>query len=91
MSQSDGGRTGLMEHILARKKRLPSGQYFKHIKRIPFTGFNNIKACLRILGTSPVTTFTCERSFSAKRRLETYAKSTMLSERLNGISLMHVR
>ena len=60
------------------------------LKRFPFNGFNNIKVSLRILGTSPVTTYTCERSFSAMRRLKTYARSTMVSERLNGIALMHV-
>ena len=42
------------------------------LKRIPFNGFDNIKVSLRTLGTSPVTTCTCERSFSAMRRLKTY-------------------
>ena len=60
------------------------------LKRIPFNGFNNIKVSLRILGTSAVTTCTCEWSFSAMRRLKTYTRSTMVSERLNGIALMHV-
>ena len=54
------------------------------LKRIPFNGFNNIKVSLRILGTSPLP------HFSAMRRLKTYARSTMVSERLNGIALMHV-
>ena len=31
------------------------------LKRIPFNGFNNIKVSVRVLGTSPVTTCTCER------------------------------
>ena len=60
------------------------------LKRIPFNGFNNIKVSLRILGFSPVTTCTCERSFSAMRRLNTYTRSIMVSERLNGIALIHV-
>ena len=60
------------------------------LKCIPFNGFNNIKVSLRILGTSPVTTCTCERSFSAMRRLNTYTRSIMVSERLNGIALIHV-
>ena len=58
--------------------------------RIPFNGFNNIKFSLRILGTCPVTTCTCEQSFSAMRQLKTCTRSTMVSERLNGIALMHV-
>ena len=31
------------------------------LKRIPFNGFNNIKVSVRVLGTSPLTTCTCER------------------------------
>ena len=60
------------------------------LKSINFNGFSNIKVALRILGTLPVTTCSCERSFSAMRRLKTYTRSTMSSERLNGVALMHV-
>ena len=62
------------------------------LKSINFSSFSNIKICLRILGTLPVTicTCTCERSFSPMRRLKNYTRSTMVSERLNGIALMHV-
>ena len=62
------------------------------LKRIQFDGFNNIKVCLRILGTSPVTACTCEWSCyetTAMRQPKTYVRSTMVSERLNGIALMH--
>ena len=38
-------------------------------QRIPFNGFKNFKVSLRIVGTSPVTTCTCERSFSAMSQL----------------------
>ena len=51
------------------------------LKRIPFNGFNNIKVSSRILGNSPETTCTCERSFSAMRRLKTYARNSMISGR----------
>ena len=60
------------------------------LKSINFSSFSNIKICLRILGTLPVTTCTCERSFSSMRRLKNYTRSTMVSESLNGIALMHV-
>ena len=60
------------------------------LKHILFNGFNNIKVSLRILDTSPVATCSCERSFSAMRRLKTYARRTMVSERLNDIALMYV-
>ena len=60
-------------------------------KRILFNDFNNMKVSLKIIGTSPVTTCTYERSFSAMRRLKSYARSTMVSKRLNSIALMHFR
>ena len=45
---------------------------------------------LRILGTLPVTTSSCERSISSLRRLKTYLRSTMSQERLNSLVLLHV-
>ena len=60
------------------------------LKSIDFKSFSNNKVCPRILGTLLVTTCTCERSFSSMRRLKTYTRSAMISERLNGITLMHV-
>ena len=74
---------------LESKDSLPDNISSK-LKRFPFKGFNSIKVSLRILGTSPVTTCTCERSFSTMRRLKTYTRSTTVSERLNGIVLMYV-
>ena len=60
------------------------------LKSINFSGFQNIKVALRIIGTLPVTSCECERSFSALRRLKTYTRSTMVAERLNGLALLHV-
>ena len=66
------------------------GNISSTLKSIDFKSFSNIEVCLKILGTLPVTTCTCERSFSSTRRLKTYTRNTMISERLNGIALMHV-
>ena len=52
--------------------------------------FPNIYAALRILATIPVTSCECERAVSVLRRLKTYLRSTMLQDRLNGLSLMTV-
>ena len=60
------------------------------LKSIKFSGFQNIKVALRIIGTLPVTSCKCERSFSALRRLKTYTRSTMVAEKLNGLALLHV-
>ena len=76
------------KHWLESKDCLPDN-ISSTLKQILFTGFNNVEVCLRILGTSPVKTCTSEWSFAAMKRLKTYARSTMVSERLNGIALMH--
>ncbi|VEN39225.1 unnamed protein product [Callosobruchus maculatus] len=45
---------------------------------------------IRILLTIPVSTCTCERSFSAMRRLKSYLRSTLKAERLNHFSILHI-
>ena len=42
------------------------------LKVIMFPGFENITVALKILGTLPVTSCECERSFSALRRPNSY-------------------
>ena len=60
------------------------------LKCIPFNGCNNVQVSRIIHGTSPVPTCTYERSFSAMRRLKTYTRITMVSERLIDFTLMYV-
>ena len=60
------------------------------LKLIAFAGFENIKTALVILGTLPVTSCECERSFSAMKLLKTKLRSTMVSDRFNGLALMYI-
>ncbi|XP_065651277.1 52 kDa repressor of the inhibitor of the protein kinase-like [Hydra vulgaris] len=60
------------------------------LKSISFPGFENIRIALRILGTLPVTSCECERSFSVMRRLKDYMRTTMSEDRLNGLALMYI-
>ena len=71
------------------KGKIPS-TVSETLKHLSFQAFTNIKILLRILGTVPVTTCTCERCISKLRLLKDYTKSTMINDRLNGIALMHV-
>lgn len=50
----------------------------------------NVALLLRLFTVLPVTTATAERTFSGLRRLKTYLRSTMGSERLNGLALLTV-
>ena len=58
------------------------------LKEYRFSGLENIKVCLQILGTLPITSCECERSFSGMRRLKSYLRNSMVQERLNGLALM---
>ena len=52
--------------------------------------FPNVHKLLRILCTLPITSAECERSFSTLRRLKTYLRATMTSERESGPALMNI-
>ena len=52
--------------------------------------FPSIYESLRILGTVPVTTCTCERSISGLRRLKTWMRNTMTEERLNSLAVIMI-
>ena len=47
------------------------------------------KALMLLLITMPVSTASAERSFSVMRRLKTYLRATMTTERLSGLALLH--
>ena len=52
--------------------------------------FPAVSDALTIAATLPVTTCTVERSFSTLRRIKTWLRSTMSSNRLNGLAMMSV-
>ena len=67
------------QHWKNWKAFLPDGASLTP-KRINFPCFPIIKAALRILGTVPVTSCACERSFSSIKSLKTYNRSTMMND-----------
>ena len=52
--------------------------------------FPNILTALKIFGTIPVTTCSCERSISTLHRLKTFMRSTMGEKRLTSLPLLNV-
>ena len=52
--------------------------------------FPNIIKLIRILICKPVSSVTCESSFSGLRRLKTWLSNSMSNERLNNLLLCHV-
>ena len=59
------------------------------VKAINQALYPNVYVCLAVLVTMPVATATAERSFSVMRRVKTYLRSTMRTERLSSLALMH--
>jgi hypothetical protein len=58
-------------------------KYSSNLKR-------KLEKLLQLLATLPVTTCSSERSFSTLRRIKTYLRSTMGSERLNGLAMLSI-
>ena len=52
--------------------------------------YPNISTVLKLLGTVPVTTCTCERCMSVLRRLKTYLRSTIGQDRFNDLAVLHI-
>ena len=59
------------------------------LEQIDKDAYVNIYTILQILITIPISSASCERSISTLRNLETYLRSTMVQDRLNGLALMH--
>ena len=62
----------------------------KAVKLCEKEQFPNIFTLIKIGSTLPVTSAECERSFSAMRRLRTWLRSSMNSERLSALAIMHI-
>ena len=60
------------------------------LKRVNALVFPNIYLALKLLGTLPITTCKCERSFSSLRSIKAWDRSTMTNERLNGLALLFI-
>jgi len=52
--------------------------------------FSELVLLTKLFFVVPVSSATAERSFSAMRRLKTYLRSTMSTERLNSVTTLHV-
>ena len=50
----------------------------------------NFFKVLQLVITLPVRSATCERSFSAMRRVRNYLRSTMSEDRFTSLSLLHI-
>ena len=71
------------------KKDIFPSNFSDTLKSVNFTGFKNIKVLLRIMGTLPLTSCECERTFSGMKRVKTCLRCRMSQDRMNGLSLLN--
>jgi len=69
----------------AKPKSLYETLLLTNIERYPY-----IATILLILLTMPASTATTERSFSAMNGINTYVRSTMTTERLSSLAILHI-
>lgn len=60
------------------------------IDNIPHGLYIQIECIVKIFLTMPVSTATAERSFSAMKRIKTYLRSTMTTDRLSSLAMLHI-
>lgn len=52
--------------------------------------FPNVYKMLQVALTLPISSSTCERSFSAMRRIKTWVRTSMYQERFTNLSILHI-
>ena len=57
------------------------------VKKVDALAFPNKYLALKLLGTLPITTRECEKSFSSPGSIKTWDRSTMTNGKLNGLAL----
>ena len=74
-------RVGCFKDVYNKIKSCPESE----IELIP-----NITCIIKLLLMNPATSCSPERSFSAARKLKSWLRSTMTSQRFNGLALLNV-
>jgi len=73
-----------------RNRPAPPATALDSLKCCHKSFFPNVHTLLLLSATLPVTTSSVERSFSSLKRVKSYLRSTMSSNRLNGLALPNV-
>ncbi|XP_050547907.1 uncharacterized protein LOC126909513 [Daktulosphaira vitifoliae] len=77
--------------LIASFKTATSFEFLKCIHQNSLQDvYPNLEVALRIFLTMPVTTATCERSFSKLKIIKNYLRSTMVQERLTNLAILSI-
>lgn len=52
--------------------------------------FPNLYIFLQVALTLPISSATCERSFSAMRRIKTWVRTSMVQDRFSNLAILHI-
>lgn len=70
---------------------LPTNFTIKDVKeKIQKDSFPNLYKFMQVAITIPVSSATCERSFSTMRRIKNWLRSSMLQQRFSNLSLLNI-
>ena len=81
----------LWEEYWSQSKTCLTDSVSATLKSTNFPCFPIITTALRIIETLPVTSCSCERSFSASHKLKMYNRSTICNERLSVLALLFIQ
>lgn len=59
-------------------------------KNITISTFPNVYKLLNLALTLPISSASCERSFSTMRRINTYIRSTMTQDRFSSLAILNI-
>lgn len=65
-------------------------EYLQELPKACRSLFSEVITLVKLILVMPASNSTCERSFSALRRIKTYLRSTMSQVRLNNLMVLHV-
>jgi len=81
----------LKAEMMVFKNCLPPDFNFDDIKRkIHKEAFPNLYKLLQIAVTIPISSATCERSFSSMRRIKNWLRTSMLQQRFSDLSILNI-
>lgn len=60
------------------------------LSTIDYNMFPNLYKLLQAALTIPISSASCERSFSVMRRINTWIRSTMSNDRFSNLSILHI-
>ena len=74
-----------------KKKDIAIVRKFKRVQKVVnLNEFPNLFKTLKLAASIPISSASCERSFSAMRRIKNWLRTTMTQDRFSNLSLLYI-